>query len=178
MVRKVLSVIGVPLGLIASFVGASWVGFAGAGLAEVSLTRVDVVGPTTAPSPSWALFTVVNAAGLALLAGRSRVGRVDVVAALGGLWILGWLGITSVLGSGWELTGPDVDCVRPGCAPQGIEELLVGAPLAVAALALLTLGLVGARERVARAAPPLVYVVLAVLQVAVWDDVVVPALLG
>lgn len=175
--REVLSFIGIAVGVVASSVGAFWVGFGGAGLGRVSLTRVDVVSPTTAPSSTWALLAVVTTVGLALLAGR-RVGRVDVAAVLGGLWTLGWLGITSVLGSGWELSGPDVGCVRPGCAPQGVEELLVGVPLGVAALALVALGLAGTRERVVRTVPPLVFLVLVGLQVAVWDDLIVPALLG
>lgn len=138
------------------------------------------MGLTRAPSLSWITFTLVLAAALALLAGPRPAGRVSIAAVAGAVWTLFWVWTFSLLGSGWELSGPQVTCVRDGCWPHGWQELAVAAPLLVGTLALLVLGLVGGQTRawVRRALPPALFVVLAIIQVALWESVVVPILLG
>ncbi|WP_055483193.1 hypothetical protein [Sphaerimonospora mesophila] len=136
--------------------------------------------PTLAPTPSWAVLTAVTAAGLALFTGpRAWVRWADPVSLAGGIWTLGWLALFSYLESNFELTGT-AHCVYASCWPLGWRELAVAAPLGLGCLALLVIGTLGRRAPgwVRAAVPASLFVVLAVVQVAIWDGVVVPVLNG
>lgn len=176
----VLAVVGAVAGVVLAVVGTFWLGFGGGELGRVSLTRSDLVSRTFGPSLTWAAFTVVLAAALALLAGPRPSGRVSVTSLLGAVWVLLLILVFSVLGSGWELSGPQVSCVRAGCWPQGWQELAAAVPLVVGALTLLAVGLVGGRAPalVRHGAPAVVFLVLALAQVALWDSAVIPVLVG
>lgn len=171
---------GAIAGTLLAFVGAYWVGLGSAQLGHVWITRVGSVDRTLAPTPSWAVLTAMTAAGLALLTGpRAWVGRVDPVSLVGGVWTLGWLAMFSDFKSNWELTGT-AHCVYASCWPRGWQELAVAAPLGIGCLALVVMVAFGRRvPRWVRAAVPAsLFVVLAVVQVAIWDGVIIPVLNG
>ncbi|MGL5931120.1 MAG: hypothetical protein ACRCY8_19470 [Dermatophilaceae bacterium] len=177
---RVGAIIGAVAGAVLAVVGTFWLGFGGGELGRVALTRSDLVSLTLAPSPTWAAFTVALAASLALLAGPRPTGRFSVTAVAGAVWVLLLLLGFSVLGSGWEFTGPEATCVRAGCWPRWWQELAVAAPLVVGALALLVVGLVGGRAPawVRHGVPAVLFLVLAVAQVALWESAVIPVLVG
>lgn len=177
---QAVGIAGVVTGTLLAVVGTFWLAFGGGELGHASLTRADLASRTLAPSVNWIAFTMILATALALLAGPRPAGRVSLASIAGAVWTLFWVWTFSVLGSGWELSGPHVTCVREGCWPQGWQELAVAAPLVVGSFALLVLGLVGGQTPawVRRGLPPVLFLVLAIVQVALWESDVVPILLG
>lgn len=179
--RGVRTVLVVFLGLGLSFVGAFWVGSGGAQLGHVLTTQRNVVSQTLAPSWTWALLTAVTTAGLWLCAGaRSSARRPGMVAVVGAAWTLGWLALFSFVGAQFEHTGPAARCVHASCWPYGWQELAVALPLLLGCLVLLGTGVVGRRGSRAPGGltPAATYLVLTLVQLALWEDVVVPFLDG
>lgn len=175
------TVLAVVAGLALSFVGAFWVGFGGAQLGHVLTTQRDVVSRTLAPSWTWVLLTAVTAAGLWLLSWPGARGpRPRAVAALGASWTVGWLAVLSFVGAQFEHTGPQARCTYSACWPYGWQELLVAAPLLVGCLVLLATVVLGRRgpRSLALVAPAATFVVLTLVQAALWERVVVPFLAG
>lgn len=175
-----LTVLGGVLGYLMLLVAAGWVGLTKAGLATVLTTQVDVVSDTTAPSGPWGLMVICTAVG-AVLATGSRAwveGRVDVLQLGAAAWTLICLGGCTCLGTGWEFTGPDSHCVYRSCWPRGYQEALLALPLMATCVLMLVMATLGrSRPWWWRALiPALAFVVLSVVQVAVWDRFVVPIL--
>jgi len=164
-------------GLLLLVVGTWWIGFGSAQLGTVLLTQVDVVSDTIAPSASWGVLVVTTALGLLLCTGPPAwVGRVDALQLVGAAWALGCVAVFSALGSGFEFTGPDSHCVYASCWPGRYQQLAITAPLIVACLLMVVMATACRRLSwwFRGLLPAVMFAVLTVVQVAVWDRFVIP----
>lgn len=168
----------VVLAALLTFMCAYWIGIGRVGLGQVSLTRVDRMYKTESSMVSRAVLAVVTAAGLALFTGyrRRRAGQVDGVALLGGAWVLGWVAFFASILSGLELSGPQYKCLYPSCWPRGYQGLAIATPIIVAVLVMAVMATLGRRAPwwVRAALPAVVFVVLTIVQAAIWDSAVIP----
>lgn len=174
---RLLGALGGVLGFSMLLAAAVWVGFAKAGLATVLTTRPEVVSETTAPGGSWVPLVLCTVLGLVLTTGRlPRGGRIDLVQVGAATWTLVWLAICTWLGTGWELTDQDVRCSYRSCWPQHYQEAALAAPLLVACTLMYVMATLGRRRPWWPRAlvPSLAFLVLSIVQVAIWDRFAVP----
>lgn len=169
--------IGVALSCATILFAAYWMA-----LTANHLDRVGVVSAGvrqgSAPSSGWFASNAILALSLLLVTAPRRVCRVDMSAALGGGWLL-----LCFLAMGWFEAGLDLgygdrECLRAGCWPRGVQELLVLAPSGIAGLTLLAQAFAPARWPWWLRSVPAVFVLwtTTVAQLAVWPSVVVPFL--
>lgn len=180
---EILRVVALVVGALLGVLGAMWIGAGEGGLGQALLTHSDLASETTAPSPTWATMSMVNALALSLLVGRPRGrggGRVDWIAVAGALWVVMWLVLLSVLRMAFAMSDTDAVCVRAGCWPHGWQEFAVAVPLGAGALTLLGVGLVSRTWPwwLRRGLPAGVYIILTIVQLAIWDRFVIPFFLG
>lgn len=179
--RRGRFLLAVLVGGLMSGAGTCWIVVGRAQLGTVLLTQVGLVNDTVAPTPAWEVMTAVTAVGLLLLAGPVAEGhRVDRVQLLGAVWTLVCAAFLDAVTYGIELTGPATACVYARCWPGRYQDLAIAGPLLVASLSMLGLAcLAGRLPRWSRAlVPAVVFGALAVLQLSVWDSVVLPVLSG
>lgn len=135
------------------------------------------------PVPLWVQlgFVALTATGLALLAvfpvGES-VRWVRAPQLFGAFWIAGWLALLSRVRSGAEFVMPDHGaCLQVDCWPLGYQELVIAAPLALAAVVLAAMAFFPRLAWQTQAFVPTgVYLTLALLQRALWDVHLLPLL--
>lgn len=171
-----------------TFVGALWIGIGRAGLAAVSVTREGLTYSAQGSALSQTVATGLTAAGLVLFTGyrRRAVGKVDGVALVGGVWVLGWVGLISEFSSGIEFGGPQymggpVDtCVYASCWPASYQGTAIAAPTIVAVLAAAAMATIGRRTSwcIRAAVPAAVLIVLTLLQVTIWNSTIIPLFEG
>lgn len=167
---------GAAVGFLLTFVGTFWMGFGGAELARVWYTG-KFVDPTTAPTLVGTVCAVATTVGLGLLAAPRAWVR-HWLQLLGGCWTLGWVYLFSDFASQAEFTGSEPPCVHTACWPQGYHEFAVAVPLVIAVVTMGVTATVGRRLRwwLRAAVPSLTFVVLTIVQLALWDRAVIPFL--
>lgn len=182
---RVLKAVGrwsiLAVGLAVSWHGAGWAGV-GEGLDDVTIwyPYPDGLGPT---AWRWDL-TALSVASIVLLTGASRWrrGRVNVAQVLGAAWLGLWTGFWVFVMYAVQFPGGDDSstCIREGCWPAGIQEPLAASPLLIASMTMIVVAVFAHRLNwVARALiPTAVYLVLRIVQILIWQPVVVPFLIG
>ena len=131
-------------------------------------------------------LTALSVASIVLLTGASRWrrGRVNVAQVFGAAWLGLWTGFWVFLRYALQFPGGDEydydPCAREGCWPAGIQEPLAASPLLIASMTMIVVAVFAHRLNwVARALiPTAVYLVLRIVQILIWQPVVVPFLIG
>ena len=177
--RRIVDVIRLVVGLVGFFVAAWWVGLASNALPHVLSVVQHVYEPTESLATKVAM-TVVMALCMAVVTGAWVVGRVDVGQALAAVWV-GVLLFASVwLLYSVQFSGPDAVCALTSCWPAPYQQLMVAAPVALAAIAMGSVAIAGRPSRVSvRAAlPGLALLILTLLQQIMWRSLALPILIG
>lgn len=178
--RSCLTVVLFCVLLVAAWLSALWTAVGRAGLSAVRYTRPGVY-ESHVPIGMMLLYTALTALVLGLFAlfpPNGAANRVRFPQLFAALWIAGWLALLSDIRSGFEFFLPHGQvCVHAGCWPRGHQELAIAAPLVLATLALAVMAFAPRQPWYVRAFVPAgVYLTLVLLQNAVWDSHVVPAL--
>ena len=151
----------------------------GLGSNELATTRVmmDWVDPMHAPSSTWAAMNGLVVCGLLLVTTpRLRTGP-DLVAVTGAVWTVACTAVFSWVRYAAEFWFPDRQCRFSSCWPGVYQPAAIAAPVVVSAgLLVVVMATVGRRRSwLVRALWPTgVFVVLTLVQVAVWERYVVP----
>jgi hypothetical protein len=177
--QRFLRVIQLSAGFCFIASGGYWVGVGGAGLPTISLVRPSLVYPGQ-ETGIWLFMTLVVAAGLALwfTPNSWSHSRTDFV-QLSGAVILTVLVLAFLpFVSGPEFLNPSMSCVYDTCWPQPYQEMLLAAPVLMGALAMGVCAVIGGRMRLRLriVLPVSLYVLLAIVQYATWQPIIVPFL--
>lgn len=162
-------------------IAVPWIALAGNHMSLVPLTHDNVMNGS-APSGAWFGSNSLLLLALALWVTPRPSSRLSVVAPaiIGAVLILtGLVGISEATAS-FELASPNRSCLRPGCWPRGMQELLVVIPGVLAALALLAQSALPTRTSwwIRSLIPVVVLVATTWAQLLAWSGYVVPFLLG
>ena len=170
--------IRVVAGLTFVLIGAAWYGINGGQLATVFVTDPHIVTRTEAPTIEWVLVTLLSAAGVAMLTSSTGQGEIaiDPVQLFGSLWAIGSVAGLSRLGSMFEFTGPDRRCTYASCWPGIYQGAAMAAPMLMAGVSMAVTAMIGRRCAlwVRVVFPAVVLIVMAVVQLLIWDRVAVP----
>ena len=182
LLRRGLRFIQLLVAFSFTVAAACWIGLGDAGLPTNSLVRPALIYPG-ADIKTWLIMLVVVAAGLGLwftptsLLMNHRTDFVQLVGAvISALLVLSFLPFVS----GFEFSDPANSCVYETCWPQPYQEILMSAPVFLTSLVMAICGVIGSRlQLLVRVALPIsVYVLLAILQYAVWQPLILPFLSG
>ena len=150
----------------------------GLGANELAKTRVmmDWVDPMHAPSRTWAATNGLIVCGLLLVTTpRLRTGS-DLVAVFGAVGMFACTAVFSWVRYAAEFWFPDRQCRFSSCWPGAYQPVAIAAPVMVAGLLVVVMATVGRRRSWSVRAfwPAGVFVVLTLVQVAVWERYIVP----
>ena len=132
--------------LVAAFIGIAFFAYVLA-VTENHLDTAQVIRIAVrsgdAPSAGWFGSNSALSIAFLILPQWKRTGRVDLVSMFGAVWALLWLAAMAWIVADLSLGYGDMKCVRPGCWPHGVQELLALAPAFLGGLAVLFLGISG-----------------------------------
>lgn len=177
--RRILDVARLVVGLAGLFVAAWLVGVASNGLPHVPSVDHRVYESTQSIEMKVATILVM-ALCMAIVTGVWVVGRVDLGQLLAALWVGFWLFALVWLLYSVQFSGPDAVCTFTSCWPAPFQELMVAAPVALAAIGMAVLAMGGQNPKVwVRAViPALLLLILTLIQHIIWRSVVLAILLG
>lgn len=154
------------------------------GFGGLAYVRVDLGAEvlTTAPDLHWAVWVLCFALGSVLVADPDPVeGRVDEGQLVGAIWMF------LVMGAAFLFFAQDLNmaptphepCRYRGCWPLGFQQVAVAAPALVMCALMVVMSWRPKNSWVARAlGPAATLVVLAVIQLVLWDWLIRPWLFG
>lgn len=176
--RRLVGVLALYIALLTLSIGGFLLAFTHAGLASVSATTGGR-DPTLAPNVYWLVVVGLMALGMVLTCSKDDAQEgFDVAQFLGAVALLSFTGIGSaIIASNLSMVGTSLTCPYSGCWPRGYQELLTTFPVIVSSLAMIVMSFMQKSAWKIRAFVPVgVFLVLVLLQLAVWDSVVKPVL--
>lgn len=176
----VLRFIQIFAGYLILFIGGLYIGITNAGLDTVSLASPGRIADNPTQTTTWIAMVLATAFGIGLCSSTrfSTWLRIDAwqlaAAALfaGGTLYLAFF--TSSLG----FLDPDTQCAYASCWPRPYQEFLIAAPtfLAAASMSLFAVKGQGVAWWIRSTVPAVIFLLLSVIQFAVWDSLILPIL--
>ncbi|WP_314323738.1 hypothetical protein [Paenarthrobacter ilicis] len=171
------------LGFLLLLASSFWTGLGSGGLERISLVRPDLIFPGKELS-EWLFMVILTAVGVSLWFGSKPSGlataRLDAAQLVGAIIFAFMILIFLPILSEFEFLDVDNQCLYEGCWPRPYQKLLIAVPSLAAILAMGICSVIGNRVPywTRRAIAPVTYLILALLQHATWNSIIVPFLGG